>query len=517
MRKFFFFKEAIFFSILLFLGACSFSGTNNPPAPNDKRIPHSPFPPDGATEQPLAISLKWKAEQAPKFDVYFSTANPPGKLLKSDVDSSSRSAVVVGLKPATTYYWRVVSKLSDGTKLSGPVWKFLTKASVVQQGYILVEQKLYTEPPHIVNILFQVVDFAGKGIDFLTTDDFELFEDGEKISQSESQMQIRKKDQTPYELRTVLMLDNSTSLGNQISQMKSAALDFVSNLVTGQKVAVYYFSETPVLVQDFTDDVTKLNAAINSITLGFPTTNLYGAVIVGASRLIDKYDTDEIIQSDMILFTDGKDTQGSHTLSEASSAITDKSVYTVGLGSEIDPEVLNILGTSGFYSITDMNQLTDVFRRIEEDLDKYANSFYWLRYRSPKRGPYDHTLILQIRNNPNTGDGSTIVGHFSSAGFFSVNPGLYFNSSAADPDGIDTLFLFRGYGAKVVNAASYLTQNPPAFNWTQPDTTIAKLKVYPTDDSRVEISPGKNAGITSTLCTDMNNPGVSKRLYIKVN
>ncbi len=507
--------------LLIFLGlsvsTCTFNGPEEGQNPNDSRIPHSPSPPDGATNQPLAVALKWKADNGVKFDVYFDTQNPPLKVQASDVDSSSRTAVVIGLKTSTVYYWKVTSKLADGTKFEGPVWHFTTKSTSSQEGYVLIEQKLYTELPHIVNILFQVVDFNGKGIDFLTTSDFELFEDGEKISQSESQMQILKKGQTPFELKTVLMLDNSTSLGNDLTQLKTAATDFVNNIVTGQKVAVYKFSEKPVLVQDFTDNISLLTSAINSIGLGYPTTNLYGAVIEGASRLVYRFDSDQIIQSDMILFTDGHDTQGSHTLSEAVNAIQGKSVYTVGLGEDIDPDVLNILGTSGFYPIARVDQLSDTFSKIEEDLNKYANSYYWLRYRSPKRGPNMHTLILQIRNNPNIGEGSTIIDQFSSSGFFSVNPGLYFNSSASSPEGIDTLYLFLGQGSKIVQAASYLTQNPPAFNWTEPDTNIAKIRVYGTDNSHAEISPNTKKGLTSTLVTDVNNAGVSKRLFIKVN
>ncbi len=504
--------------VLLSVTSCVFNGPTTPVNPSDPRVAHSPNPPNGAVEQPLAVALKWEADPAAiKFDVYFDTKNPPAKLQATDIDASSKTAVVVGLKTGTVYYWRVISKLADGSRLQGPVWHFTTKKNVVQDGYVMIEQKLYTELPHIVNILFQVVDFNGKGIDFLTTSDFELFEDGEKISQSESEMQIFKKGQTPFELKTVLMLDNSTSLGSDLTQMKAAANDFIDNLVTGQKVAVYKFSEKPVLIQDFTDDVSLLKSAINSITLGYPTTNLYGAVIEGASRLVYRFDSDQIIQSDMILFTDGKDTQGSHTLSEAVNAISGKSVYTVGLGTDIDPEVLNILGTSGFYPISKVDELSTTFIKIEQDLDKYANSFYWLRYRSPKRGPNTHTLVLQILNNPNVGEGSAIIDQFSSAGFFSVDPGLYFNSSAASPEGIDTLYLFRGQGSKIVQAASYLVENPPAFNWTTPDTNIAKIRVYDSNNSHAEISPGKQAGITSTLVTDVNNPGISRTLFIKVN
>lgn len=510
-----------FYQIVLLLvfavSGCTFDGGNTPILPDDLRIPYNPTPADNAVDQPLALALKWSSKDAVLFDVYLDTSNPPTVLKYSNVDTA-KAVVVAGLKNSTTYYWRIVAKFSDGSSLDGPVWKFTTIASNTgSAGYVLIDHQLYTELPHIVNILFQVLDLNGKGVDNLTETDFELLEDGVKIDPAESELKIFKKDQTPYEFRTILMLDNSTSLAPQLDAIKKASIDFVNNLITGQKVAIYAFSEEAVLLQDFTDNVSLLTSAINSLNIGFASTNLYGAVITGASRMEDIFTVDNIVQSAMILFTDGKDTQGSRTLSEATSAISGKRVYTVGLGTNIDPIVLDLLGTAGFYSLANVSDLSATFLTIGQELDKFSNSFYWLRYRSPKRGNFTHTLTLQIINNPNTGAGSFISGNFSSAGFFSILPGLYFNSSSSNPEGIDTVYLFIGSGSQVVQASSYLVPNPPAFGWSQPDTNIAKLEVFATDDSRATIYPGRNKGVTSTLVSDVKNPGVSKTLYIKVN
>jgi hypothetical protein len=312
------------------------------------------------------------------------------------------------------------------------------------------------------------------------------------------------------------MLDNSTSLAPNIQEIKSAAITFVNNLMPKQKVAIYKFSEKPVLIQDFTDNIALLTDAISSLTVGYATTDLYGAVVKGASKMKEEFSVDNIVESAMILFTDGKDTQGSHTIAEATSAVEGKRVYTVGLGSEIDPEVLTMLGTSGFFPISDVNQLTNIFLQIEDELNKDANSFYWMRYRTPKRGPYDHTLRLSIINNPNYGTGSFISDHFNSSGFFSISPGVYINSTSSNPDGIDTLFLNRATGAQIVVATSYYMDSTPKFSWTVPDTSIAKIKLFLSDSSRAQITPGNKTGLTSTLVTDVNNAGASKRLYIRV-
>ena len=65
-------------------------------------------------------------------------------------------------------------------------------------------------------------------------------------------------------------------------------------------------------------------------SLGYPTTNLYGAVITGAGRWTDQFSSSSIVQGAMIVFTDGSDTQGSYTLNQALSAVGGKRVYTVG-------------------------------------------------------------------------------------------------------------------------------------------------------------------------------------------
>jgi hypothetical protein len=101
------------------------------------------------------------------------------------------------------------------------------------------------------------------------------------------------------------------------------------------------------------------------------------------------------------VFTDGSDTQGRHTLQEALDALGSRNrVYTVGLGSEIEPDVLKQLGTAGFFSIDDAGQLEKRFREIQSDIVATANSFYWLSYSSPKRGYSQHQLLVTIRNSP---------------------------------------------------------------------------------------------------------------------
>jgi len=503
--------------LLLLLTQCNFKNGVSPVTTGDNRIPHNPIPTDGSVDLPVALTLKWQASGVNLFDVYFDRVTPPVKIYAKNVDTS-RAVVVTGLKYSTTYYWRVVSKLADGSLIKGDIWKFTTKPKTNNlPGYVLIEKKFYTELPHIVNILFSTLDLNGVGVDALTTGDFDLLEDGQPLPLNESKMEILKKSRVPYEYRTVLMLDNSTSLINDLSNLKISAIDFVSHIAPGEKIAIYVFSDNVSLIQDFTGDVALLKAAINSITIGYSTTNLYGAVIIGASRLLNIYETDNIVQSSLVIFTDGTDTQGSHTLSDALDAVNNKSVYTVGLGSDINPEILGMLGTSGFYPIANIGDLKNVFLEIQTKLEKLSNSFYWLRYQTPKRGQAEHTVTLSIKNNANKGEYSTIIEKFNSAGFFSIAAGLYFNSTSSNPNGIDTLNLFAGGKGIIVKASSYLASNLSSFSWSVPDTTLVTLKTLNSINSEVEIKPKNKRGTTSTLVKDLNNKGYSKELFIKIN
>ena len=192
-------------------------------------------------------------------------------------------------------------------------------------------------------------------------------------------------------------------------------------MTSGQQIALYDFSENTNLIQDFTSDKSVLINAVNSIPNGYATTDLYGAAATGLTRWDDSYATTNIEQGALIIVTDGSDTQGKHTLADVLNAKGSKRVYTIGLGSEIDPQALRQIGSSGFFQVSDISQLTEQFNKIQTEVSNYSNSFYWLNYMSPKRGDFNHTLTLSIKNNPNVGSSATIINGFNSKDFYSVS------------------------------------------------------------------------------------------------
>ena len=382
--------------------------------------PHNPTPANLEVDQQLSLSLSWATDGTNTYDILFDNVYPPAAYYAKGLSANSLS--IGNLSYSTTYYWQVIAKKTGGAQTPGAIWSFTTRGRFTgSSGYQLIPYYFNTALPCYMNVMFQVVDMQGAGIVDLTTADFSVLEDNAQVSPTESGVNIKKKDATPYTFKTVLMLDNSTSLTANLRQVKDAAISLINNMTSGQQIALYDFSENTNLIQDFTSDKSVLINAVNSIPNGYATTDLYGAAATGLTRWDDSYATTNIEQGALIIVTDGSDTQGKHTLADVLNAKGSKRVYTIGLGSEIDPQALRQIGSSGFFQVSDISQLTEQFNKIQTEVSNYSNSFYWLNYMSPKRGDFNHTLTLSIKNNPNVGSSATIINGFNSKDFYSVS------------------------------------------------------------------------------------------------
>jgi len=107
------------------IGAWEFAGGgggNNPPFP-----PSNPNPANGATEQPVNLTVTWTCTDPDgdplTYDVYFGTDNNPPLVSGSQSNTSFNPGY---LNTNTTYYWRIVAKDNQGHSTSGTVWHFIT-------------------------------------------------------------------------------------------------------------------------------------------------------------------------------------------------------------------------------------------------------------------------------------------------------------------------------------------------------------------------------------------------------
>lgn len=279
----------------------------------------------------------------------------------------------------------------------------------------LIEAK--TELPSKVRLFFKVDVKDESGIYNLEPTDFEIYENGSKISTLESQAKIMREP-GDFMYSSVLMLDLSGSILNNadLPNLKRAAVNFIHQTMPSEgealygtrEMAVYWFDGEKMVhsLVPFTSDRGSLISGIDTIDKDISndrSTNLNGAVVQGLSLMksrLEEIRTDSEIATagSMVLFTDGTDQAGRVGVEQAYDSVRtaskEHSIFTIGLGGEIDKDVLSTFGTSGFELAEDSLELNDTFLAVAERLESESNSYYVLDYCSPKRAG-EHTLELR--------------------------------------------------------------------------------------------------------------------------
>lgn len=291
--------------------------------------------------------------------------------------------------------------------------------------------------PSIISVLFQATDQYGSAIAGLQTRDFRVLEDNNPVPKTETSLSVVPHKELPFSLKTVLMVDTSSSITTEeLNQIKAALRTLIVNddgsskLHKQQQIAIYTFDDRVTSVNSFSSDVSTLLNSINSIQPAYSITptNLYGAVIEGALQWQDQFDLQMITHGTMIIITDGTDTAARNSFRDAVSAIEGKSVYTLGVGNEISTDVMSSLGTSGSYYLYNFDQLNNTLQGIAQRVNDTANSFYYLHYASTKRraagaeSNSTHHFELSVIDNANRDSNAKITDSFNSAEFRNVTP-----------------------------------------------------------------------------------------------
>jgi hypothetical protein len=303
--------------------------------------------------------------------------------------------------------------------------------------YVLLNKLNFeAQLPSVISVLFQASDQYGNAISGLQTSDFKVLEDNEPVSETETSLSIVAHEELPFSLKTVIMVDNSSSiLPADLDRIKAAIKPLVvdangnSTLLAQQQIALYTFDDTVTLVKDFSSNADSLADAIDAIepAQAITPTNFYGALIEGTSRWDDHFDLSTITQGSLIVITDGTDTASRHRYQEAVNAVKGKSVYTIGVGNELSPDVMSELGTSGTYALRNFDQLSVTMQTVAQQVKDTANSFYYLHYASPKRraegseSNSNHRIELSVVDNANRSSSGKIIDTFNSAEFTNVS------------------------------------------------------------------------------------------------
>ena len=298
--------------------------------------------------------------------------------------------------------------------------------------------------PSRVGWLFKVDTCSGEPVSGLSGAQFEIFEDGKKVSAYESQQRVAPKGER-FRLYSVVLLDLSGSMlrSGDFPKLQVAASRYFGEALAaggdGHRIALMTFDgrAQPQTVVPFTSNRAALQAGLDSLSFtecqasadcaGFTdrrtcagwrcvddSTNLNGALVSTLDVLGQELTHSDVSWRDgaVVLFTDGTDQAARVSSSTAQQAVSASSqhVFTIGLGGEVDEATLKSLGKDGYWPVAKADQLDAAFLEIAGRVAGLANRFYVLEYCSPKRSG---THTLKVVANIDTAREGTLVGSLS--------------------------------------------------------------------------------------------------------
>jgi VWFA-related protein len=158
-------------------------------------------------------------------------------------------------------------------------------------------------------------------------------------------------------LRLGLLIDTSESVTDRFAFEQAAAANFLRQVLTGKEDRAFVagFSNSVVLVQDFTADQSLMSRGINEL-VPVGGTALWDAVSFAVDKLVDTKETQPVARV-LVVISDGDDNSSSATLKQAiERAERDEViVYTVSTR-EVDPG--NDLVSAGNHAMRVLAELT---------------------------------------------------------------------------------------------------------------------------------------------------------------
>lgn len=304
---------------------------------------------------------------------------------------------------------------------------------------VLSVQDQFTSLPGKVSVFFKVSDSSGNPVPGLTAEQFTIYEQGRNdecfntISASESYARISPNSQI-FSNNTLLVLDLSNSvLSNSLDELKSATTSFINNVMPAVeedsfKMAIYWFDgeDELHLLSPLTASGDELIAAVAGITTTIsndPSTDLFGAVIkstnIATELLLESTNSNSIGAASVVVFTDGTDQASRYSEEEALQKVNQSdgniSFFAIGLGSEIDTEILMKIGKTSSVFAGNKEELETTFNDISLRVTEQSNSFYLFEYCTPKRdGSGENNLAIQVSNGSLQGAVQT---KFDTSGF----------------------------------------------------------------------------------------------------
>lgn len=181
----------------------------------------------------------------------------------------------------------------------------------------------------LVNVTVTVTDRQGRFVRNLTPNDFVIYEDGRP-----QPLTYFASERAPVSLG--IAIDTSGSMaGEKIAAAREALRRFLEDLLgADDEIFVYRFSDSPVLLQEWTADRTVLRSRLNALRPSGGTA-LYDTV----AEALPIAQSGQHRKKALVVISDGMDTNSTTTVQELRQQIraTDLLVYAVGIDGTREP------------------------------------------------------------------------------------------------------------------------------------------------------------------------------------
>ncbi len=193
----------------------------------------------------------------------------------------------------------------------------------------------------LVNLNVRVVDRLNRPINNLSQQEFTIFEDG-------VQQKIEFFSQSEVPTNYALVIDNSGSLRQQINEVIEASKIIIGTNRPDDETSVIRFvsSDKIEIVQDFTDDRSYLNDALENLYIEGGRTAIIDAVYLAIER-VNEYEKDDLGRKRraLVLVSDGEDVNSFYSQRQLFELLkeSDVQIFTVGF-------IRDLNDAGGFFS-----------------------------------------------------------------------------------------------------------------------------------------------------------------------
>ena len=189
------------------------------------------------------------------------------------------------------------------------------------------QQPAFRASVDIVSLNVTVTDPQQRYITDLTSDDFQVFEDGVK-------QDVTLFNRTNLPIALALLVDTSASMESRLQTAQDAAIGFARKLRPQDLAEIIDFDSRVVVLQGFTNKVSEIESAIRKTSAG-GSTSMYNAIYIALKDLKKSVatSTDEIRRQAIVVLSDGEDTSSLLPFEEVLDLAkrSETAIYAIGL------------------------------------------------------------------------------------------------------------------------------------------------------------------------------------------